>query len=92
MAGIRCGVSSVGNGLDNAAAKRFFTTMKIACTDYTKPKTRDQARTLAIDLIGRSYDTRIQHSATGMVSPMGCEKEHAARRAAWKSPQTSGNS
>ena len=63
-------MSRKGNCSDNAAAERFFRSLKSERTDYRRYATREEAGQDIIDYISMFYNCRRLHSYLGYLSPI----------------------
>ncbi len=72
--GVTCSMSRSGNVWDNAAAKSFFSSLKIERLKRKVYGTRDQARADVFNYIERFYNPTGRHSTIGYPSPMQYEE------------------
>ena len=78
-------MSRTGNCFDNAAAERFFATLKrelVDRPDRAPWPTRAAARAAIFDYVEVFYNRRRRHSTLRYLSPAAYEAAHQARTAA----------
>jgi putative transposase len=73
--GLSCRMSRSGNGWDNAAMERFFSSLKTERTANKTYRSRDQAKTDVFDYVERFYNPRRRHSTLGYLRPMEFERQ-----------------
>ena len=73
--GVTCRMSRSGNGWDNAAMERVFSSLNTERTAANTYRTRDHAKADVFDDIERFYNPRRRHSTLGYLSPMEFERQ-----------------
>src|SRR5256886_15721501 len=78
--GIQVSMSRTGNCYDNAAMESFFATLTKECTDRTRFKTRQEARSAIFEYLECFYNPIRLHSTLQYVSPVAFELRSEERR------------
>ena len=71
-------MSRTGDCWDNAAAERFFATLKRELVDRVHWRTRDEARAAIVTYIESWYNRQRRHSSLGYVSPIDYELQQTS--------------
>jgi len=72
--GIEVSMSRTANGYDNAALESFFASLTKECTDRTRFKTRQEARSAIFEYLECFYNPIRFHSTLQYVSPLAFEQ------------------
>ena len=72
-----CRMSRKGEGLDNAVAESFFSSLKTELVDHEDYHTKQEAKQSLFEYIEVFYNRRRRHSYLGYISPVEYERQNA---------------